>query len=82
MPLPHESLKFLQIAYKCLKRESGVIHLYLIEREENIDNIKKVVDNFKKKIKRNVHYKIRKVLPYAPRMNKYCVDIKLKTKPR
>ena len=83
MPLPHKGFKFLLIAYKCLKSEGGVIHLYVIEKEENVLNkVKKIMDDFKKKIKRNVKYSLRKVLPYAPRTNKYCVDIKLQTKSR
>lgn len=78
MPLPHEGLKFLPIAYRCLKPGGGAIHLYLIGREENIMNeVKKMINDFKKKIKRNVKYYIRKVLPYAPRTNKYSVDIKI-----
>ena len=81
MPLPHEGFKYLPIAYKCLKLRRGIIHLYLIEKEENISKVKTIIDDLKKKVKRNVKYKIRKVLPYAPRTNKYCVDITLKTQP-
>jgi len=78
MPLPHEAWKFLDIAYKCLKSKNGIIHLYLIEREEDVENkVEKIIDDFKKKINRNTNYRIRKILPYAPRVNKYCVDIKL-----
>lgn len=76
MPLPHEAWKFLNVAYKCLKTKDGIIHLYLIEREENIkDRAEKIINDFKKKINKSMNYKIKKVLPYAPRVNKYCVDI-------
>jgi tRNA (guanine37-N1)-methyltransferase len=75
MPLPHDAQKFLGLAFKCLKSH-GAIHLYIIEKEEHIEiRVKKIIDSFQKKIKRKVSYKIRKVLPYAPRVNKYCVDI-------
>jgi tRNA (guanine37-N1)-methyltransferase len=78
MPLPHEAWKFLGTAYRCLKPEGGTIHLYLIEREESIENkVEKIIENFKKKIKKKIVYRIRKVLPYAPRTNKYCIDIRI-----
>ena len=35
MPLPHEAWKFLDLAFKCLKSR-GHIHMYVIEREDNI----------------------------------------------
>jgi len=77
MPLPHESWKFLGLAFKCLKTH-GVIHMYIIDKEENIKNkVRKIVDGFSKKIKRKTSYKIKKVLPYSPRTYKYRVDIKI-----
>jgi len=77
MPLPHDSYKFLGLAYKCLKSH-GIIHMYVIEKEKNVkEKIKTIIDKFSKKIKRNISYKINKVLPYAPRTYKYCVDIKI-----
>jgi tRNA (guanine37-N1)-methyltransferase len=78
MPLPHKGLKFLRIAYKCLKPKGGIIHLYFIEKEDNfLNKVNKIMGDFKKKIKRNLKYDIRRVLPYAPRTNKYCIDIKI-----
>ncbi len=78
MPLPLESWKFFNIALKCLKPKGGIIHLYMTEREESI---KKQTENktnrYRKKFK--IIYKIRKVLPYAPSVNKYCVDMKIRT---
>lgn len=77
MPLPHDAQKFLELAFKCLKK-SGIIHMYIICREEKIENeVKEILNKFAKKIKRKITHKIRKTLPYAPRTYKYCVDIKL-----
>lgn len=71
MPLPHKSELFIDVAKKCLKR--GYIHMYIIEDEDKIEKrVKEIVKKIKPK-----NYKIRKVLPYAPRVNKYCIDIKI-----
>jgi tRNA (guanine37-N1)-methyltransferase len=78
MPLPHEAENFLPVAYECLKLEGGFIHLYIIEKEEDIKKrTKKIIEKIKKKTKKKVDFKVDKVLPYAPRTNKYCIDIKL-----
>jgi tRNA (guanine37-N1)-methyltransferase len=78
MPLPHEAVNFLDIAINCLKNRKGVIHLYLIEKENEVDKkAEELVDNLKKKTNKKIKYKINKVLPYAPRMNKYCIDLEL-----
>lgn len=78
MPLPHEAINFLDIAINCLKNKKGIIHLYLIEKEDKVEEkIKKLVDNLNKKINTKIKFKINKVLPYAPRTNKYCVDLEL-----
>lgn len=74
MPLPHEAETFLPTALECLKPEGGFIHLYIIEKEENL---KKRTEKIIKKIKKKVEIKTNKVLPYAPRTNKYCIDIRL-----
>ena len=77
MPLPHDAWKFLDTAFKCLNPH-GIIHMYIIEKEENIEKrVKSIIVKFSKRIKRKTKYKIKKVLPYAPRTYKYCVDIKL-----
>ncbi len=74
MPLPHDAWEYLYLAQKCLKPKCGIIHLYLIEQEKDIENkVKELIQNLKKKIS----YTIKKVLPYAPYVNKYCVDIRL-----
>ncbi|MEM4367591.1 MAG: class I SAM-dependent methyltransferase family protein [Candidatus Aenigmatarchaeota archaeon] len=72
MPLPHKSELFLDVALKCL-RNGGWIHLYVIKGEEEIKE-------FAEKISREINAKnffIKKVLPYAPRVNKYCIDFML-----
>lgn len=71
MPLPHDAWKFLDIAFKCLK-SNGHIHMYMIDHEDNIQKKVKSILN-----KKGIKYKIKKVLPYAPRTYKYCIDIKL-----
>jgi len=77
MPLPYDAWKFLDLAFKCL-RSDGIIHMYIIEREENVEKkVKSIIDKFSKKIKRKTKYRIKKTLPYAPRTYKYCVDIKI-----
>jgi len=74
MPLPHEAEEFLHIALGCLKPEGGFIHLYLIEREEDLkERVEKIID----KIKKKVEFKTNKVLSYSPRTNKYCIDMRL-----
>jgi len=78
MPLPHEAWSFFEIAHECLKRKGGFIHLYTIENEDIVeDEVKKTINNLKKKINKKIKFKIRKVLPYSPRTNKYCIDLEL-----
>ncbi len=77
MPLPHDAHKFLGLAFKCLKSH-GTVHMYIIEKEENVkEKVKMIIEKFSKKSKGKISYKIKKVLPYAPRTYKYCVDIKI-----
>ncbi len=78
MPLPQDAWNFFDIACKCLKKKGGFIHLYAIENENIVScEVKKTINSFKKKINRKIKFKIRKVLSYAPRTNKYCIDLKL-----
>jgi len=76
MPLPMGGEDFLDIAVNCLK-ERGHIHFYNWGSEPNIfENAEKIV--MEKLGKLGVKYKIinrRKVLPYAPRKWKVCLDI-------
>jgi tRNA (guanine37-N1)-methyltransferase len=79
MPLPKGAEDFLDIAVKCLKRK-GYIHFYNWGNEPNIfENAEKIIKDELSKM--NVKYKIinkRKVLPYAPRKWKVCIDIFVK----
>ena len=78
MPLPHDSVEFLSIAYKCLNPKGGTIHLYIIEGEESVkEKAEKIISGLTKKTKGKIKFNIRKVLPYSPRTNKYCLDIEL-----
>ncbi len=79
MPLPHDAHKHLNTAYKSLRTRGGMTHLYVIEPKEKVEeNVKGVIKKFQETKKTNITYKIRKVLPYAPGVNKYCVDIQIK----
>jgi len=78
MPLPHGAESFLSTAHECLKPEGGFIHLYIIEKEENLKKrTEKIIDKIKRETKKEVDFKTNKVLPYSPRTNKYCIDIRL-----
>jgi len=78
MPLPMGSEDFLDIAVNCLKKE-GYIHFYNWGSEPNLfENAEKIIERLGKL---NVKYKIinrRKVLPYAPRKWKVCIDLYVK----
>lgn len=83
MPLPHESSRYINLAVECLKKEGGMIHLYLIESENEIEKkAQKLIDELKDKMKFQISYKIKKVLPYSPRKYKYCLDISLVQSPK
>jgi len=78
MPLPHEAREHLELAYKCLKPEGGIIHLYVIESENKVDEkVEELMNQFQKKTVVKINYKVRRVLPYSPRTYKYCVDIQI-----
>jgi tRNA (guanine37-N1)-methyltransferase len=76
MPLPLGGEEFLDVAVNCLK-EKGFIHFYNWGKEPNIfENAEKIVKEKMEKI--NVKYEIvgkKKVLPYAPRKWKVCLDV-------
>jgi len=79
MPLPKGAEDFLDIAVNCLKRK-GYIYFYNWGGEPNVfENAEKIVEEKMRKM--GVEYKIinkRKVLPYAPRKCKVCLDIYVK----
>lgn len=82
MPLPLGAENYLDTAIKCLKREGGIIHFYSWAKEEDdFTNALKVIDEAAKALGRE--YEIlnkRRVLPYAPRTNKICIEFKVAEK--
>lgn len=76
MPLPESAIKFLDLALEHSKK-NGIIHLYVISREntKKFENkIKRIAEKCKKKIK---IVKIQRVLPYSPYKYKFRFDIKV-----
>jgi tRNA (guanine37-N1)-methyltransferase len=78
MPLPLEAADFLDIAFKSVKK-GGIIHFYNWGEENNLfDNAEKIVKLKAKEYKKKVRIIAKKkVLPYAPRKWKVCLDIKI-----
>lgn len=80
MPLPLGAHKFLDIAAKCLKEEGGIIHFYSIGEEKDLfSRTLEAIDKELKRLKRT--YMVinkRKVLAYAPRKWKICIDFMVK----
>ncbi len=77
MPLPHESWKYISTAVECLKNH-GYIHIYFFDSDKKMkNNVKKKIEKLKEKTNKKITYKIRRVLPYAPGINKYCIDMRL-----
>ncbi len=78
MPLPEEGWKYLELAIKCLKKK-GVIHFYFISDEkEMFKKPLEILEKICKKLKVNFNLlSKRKVLPYAPRKWKVCLDVKI-----
>lgn len=69
MPLPKSAENYINLALKKLKR-NGKIHLYLFEKEENLNKLKQ---KYKKKFK-NVNLK--KCGEFGPRIYRVCLDLK------
>ena len=77
MPLPSGAHEFLDIAIRCLKK-NGWIHFYTISKEGEEDYAKETLIQKTKKLGREARDVIsRKVLPYAPRIWKRCVEAKI-----
>ena len=77
MPYPAGAHDFLDVAIKCLKK-NGWIHFYTISKEGEEDFAKEQLANEAKKLGRNaIKITSRKVLPYAPRMWKRCVEAQI-----
>ncbi len=77
MPSPSNAHEFLDIAIKSLKK-GGWIHFYTISREGEEDQAKELLANEAKKLGRAAkNIGSRKVLPYAPRMWKRCIEARV-----
>lgn len=77
MPFPAGAHEFLDVAIKCLKK-NGYIHFYTISREGEEDAGKERLIKEAKKLGRDaINVESRKVLPYAPRMWKRCVEARI-----
>ncbi len=78
MPLPFGSENFLKFAFKCIKK-GGIIHFYTQGSEGKLfdDGIKIIKEEAKKARKKIKILEMRKVLPYAPRKYKVCIDFKV-----
>lgn len=78
MPLPKGAHGFLDVAFKCVKK-NGIIHFYYYDFEGALfDKALEYVHNAALKAKKKV--KIlgkRKVLPYGPRIWKICVEFRV-----
>ncbi len=78
LPLPKDSVNFLDLAVKHLKKP-GIIHLYEFWREEELERRKKELKELVKKEKRIVkNISAIKCGEYKPRVFRICFDILVK----
>ena len=73
MPLPKESMLYLDLAVKKIKKD-GIIHLYTFIEEDGENELKKEIGKHIKKFK---ILNIVKCGVYGPRIFRACVDIKV-----
>lgn len=83
MPLPLGSESFLDIAINCLKEE-GIIHFYNWSSEKDLfSKVLKIIEENCKKLNKKIEIlDKRKVLAYAPRKWKVCIDFKIAGVPK
>ncbi len=79
MPLPRGAYLFLDNAFNVLKEKGGYIHFYSWAYEKELftkgyREIEKVALLYNRNIK---IINLRRVLPYAPRIYKVCLDVKI-----
>ncbi len=81
MPLPKDSDRFLDLAVKCLK-DTGIVHYYSWSGEDGLyDKAKEnLIEAGRRNNKETEIKDTRKVLPFAPRKWKICVDCVFKDK--
>ncbi|MEM0480834.1 MAG: class I SAM-dependent methyltransferase family protein [Candidatus Aenigmatarchaeota archaeon] len=77
MPLPLSAHTFLDVATEFIKN-NGIIHTYYWAKEGSENEIKKIFEEKLSELRKEGEIlEIRKVLPYAPRIYKYQVKIKI-----
>jgi len=78
MPLPKGAYEYLKLAARCLKKKGGMIHYYFWSAEEALETIKEIVNIDLQTEKRKIKVvKIQKVSEYAPKVIKFCIEIKV-----
>ncbi len=75
MPLPKEAKNYLKLASDYIKKK-GIIYLYLFSNEDELKEQEKEIKNLLKDFK---IISKRKTGQYAPRVNKYCFELKKKS---
>ena len=78
MPLPESAWDFLELAFKKV-RENGTIHLYTFDDPNNFKDLGEKIKGFAKKAGKEVK-KINLVVcgPFAPNVERLCLDISVK----
>jgi len=78
MPLPLGAEDFLDVAFNCIKK-NGIIHFYSWgDESEMFVNSTKILKQKAKAAKRKIRIVCKKkVLPYAPKKWKVCLDVKV-----
>jgi len=82
MPLPKGAYEYLDEAFRCLKPQGGVIHFYHWGPEGDLfgEGVR-IINEYAQKY--GVTVKIlekRKVLPYAPKVYKVCIEFEVRPK--
>ncbi len=77
MPLPKGAHEFLDLAFKCLKPEGGIIHFYHWSPEERLfEDAEEIVREYANKLGYEVKVLDRRIVSeYAPRVYKVVLDI-------
>lgn len=76
MPLPKTAERFLGLALSKIKK-NGTIHYYSWGKKGEYSEIKKVIEEKARNCNKKIRIlRVKKVLPYAPRIYKLAIDIK------
>ncbi len=78
MPLPKGAHGFLDVAFRCIRR-NGIIHFYHWDHEDRLyEEALKIIEKEAKKAGKKFRIiEKRKVLPYGPGIWKICVDFRV-----